>query len=353
MMFKRLFWISEERRPGALWRIGLEIVLMIVLYSFFKTVMIILPQFLGSHLSAYWPLLEILRFLNQFVVLIPILGSIWLVGRFLDGRPFSDFGLHLNRDWWLDFGFGLALGAFLMSLIFLTEWSAGWIAVTGTFATPAISFPFWLAIFYQFVQFISVGIQEEMFIRGYPLRNLAEGFAKIPGLSSKTAILLSLILSSIIFGLIHLGNPNTTWVSTLDIALGGILLGLGYILTGELAISIALHITWNFFQGNVFGFPVSGITQGVSFLTIQQGGPSLFTGGAFGPEAGLVGLAAITLGSVLIVVYVRWRYGTVSLHEALAVPNFLPRKQQRLAIRAGEVERESPVDEESESSTKL
>ena len=344
-MFKRLLWIPEERRLGALWRIALQTIIMGSLLFVFDTPMIILTQLLGNNLSAAWPLLEVLRFSNQFILLIPIVGSAWLAGRLLDGRQFSDFGLHFNRNWWLDFGFGLLLGAFLMMLVFLVEWSAGWITITGYLVTPEISFPFWLAIFYQLVQFISAGIREEMISRGYHLKNLAEGFANFMGIAPQTAILLSLFFSSMVFGLVHLANPNATWISTFSIAGAGILLGSGYILTGELAIPIALHITWNFFQGNVFGFPVSGVADGVSFLATQQGGPELFTGGAFGPEAGLVGLAAIALGCVMTVVYIRWRYGTIHLHNALTVPGFLPRKKQKLAIHAREMERKGLADE--------
>ncbi len=98
-----------------------------------------------------------------------------------------------------------------------------------------------------------------------------------------------------------------------------ILLGLGYMLTGELAIPIGIHITWNFFQGYVFGFPVSGGASGNSLIAIQQGGPDLWTGGVFGPEAGLVGILATTLGCGLILLWVKWRYGKVQLQSRLAV----------------------------------
>jgi hypothetical protein len=107
-------------------------------------------------------------------------------------------------------------------------------------------------------------------------------------------------------------------------------LGLGFILTGELAIPIGLHITWNFFQGNVFGFPVSGTTPIVTFIGINQRGPEIMTGGAFGPEAGLIGLIAIAIGVGLIYAYLQWRDGEVRLKLNLATysPTIPPAKDK-------------------------
>ena len=79
-----------------------------------------------------------------------------------------------------------------------------------------------------------------------------------------------------------------------------------------------MHIAWNFFQGNVFGFPVSGTTSVTSFITIQQGGPTLWTGGAFGPEGGLLGILAMLVGSLLIWGWVQSRYGRATLRRSLA-----------------------------------
>jgi membrane protease YdiL (CAAX protease family) len=244
--------------------------------------------------------------------------SVWLAGRFLDRRPFADLGFHFGRDWWIDFGFGLTLGAILMLIIFLIELAAGWVTVTGTFATNRPDASFLGAILVPLVSFLAVGFYEELFSRGYHLQNLAEGL-KWRAIGPRAAILVATLLSSAVFGALHAGNPNAGTFSTVSIAFAGVLLAMGYLLTGELAIPIALHITWNFFQGNVFGFPVSGTAvRAATFISIEQGGPDLWTGGAFGPEAGLLGLGAMIVGIFVIILWVRWRYGQVSLDLSLA-----------------------------------
>jgi hypothetical protein len=97
------------------------------------------------------------------------------------------------------------------------------------------------------------------------------------------------------------------------------MLGTGYVLTGQLAIPIGLHVTWNLFQGNVFGFPVSGLDlTGATFIATRQAGPTLLTGGPFGPEAGLIAPAAMAVGVGLIALRVRHRTGKLGLHPPLA-----------------------------------
>jgi hypothetical protein len=100
--------------------------------------------------------------------------------------------------------------------------------------------------------------------------------------------------------------------------LAGILLALPYVLTGELAISIGLHLAWNFFQGTVYGFPVSGSQPSRRLLILEQSGPELWTGGAFGPEGGLLGIVATLVGCVLVLGWVQFRYRRLALDVALA-----------------------------------
>jgi membrane protease YdiL (CAAX protease family) len=126
------------------------------------------------------------------------------------------------------------------------------------------------------------------------------------------------MISSVIFGFLHAFNPNATPLSSISIAAAGLLFALGFILTGDLAIPIGIHITWNFFEGNVFGFPVSGVTSSTTFIQITQSGPVAWTGSAFGPEAGLTGLGAIALGCILILAWMRFSGRKIQLQDKLA-----------------------------------
>jgi membrane protease YdiL (CAAX protease family) len=109
-----------------------------------------------------------------------------------------------------------------------------------------------------------------------------------------------------VFVVIHLGNPNATWVSAAGIFFAGIFLAYGYIRTGQLWLSMGLHLGWNFFEGVVFGFPVSGLSI-YRLIRIDVQGPEIWTGGPFGPEAGLIVLPALLVGVILIYLYTRER----------------------------------------------
>ncbi|MFO8035359.1 MAG: CPBP family intramembrane glutamic endopeptidase [Anaerolineales bacterium] len=336
---RNIFWHKEQGRPRTFWRlvgqllilipvlICFEIAFGICAFGFLATQGGITPAEMSdpSSVQAYLmndPIMLILTYLG----LAPSVAiSVWLAGRMLDRRPFADFGFRFNKDWGVDFGFGLFLGGFLMAVTFLVEWAAGWVTVTGTFVTQYPNLGFGPALLIPLLAFVLVGFYEELFSRGYHLTNLAEGLNH-RWIGPRGAILLATTLSSLIFGVLHATNPNATLFSTLNICVAGFMLAAGYVCTGELAIPMGIHITWNFFQGNVFGFPVSGANfRSATFIAIQQQGPALWTGGAFGPEGGLLGLGVMVWGVLLVILWVRWRQGEVKFHLPLAHP---PRKPQ-------------------------
>ncbi len=307
-MVRTLFWNAEERRLRTGWRF---LALMVILIALSSLLGIVAYFAIGERAEGEASVAAG----NLFTILgnLAVVGSVALAARFLDRRPLRDYGFHFSRAWWADLTFGLGLGVALMTGIFAVEWAAGWIRPRLTPLTPSLVGDVGI----QIVLFLAVGLGEELLMRGYVLRNLAEGLHP-PHWSARTALLLAWVGSSVLFGLAHLGNPNMTWVSTLNLIVAGLFLGLGYVLTGELALPIGLHITWNLFQGTVFGFPVSGLAFGRSLVTTVQSGPTAWTGGVFGPEAGLIALLAMGAGSALTVAWLR-RRGEVALRTSLAV----------------------------------
>lgn len=255
-------------------------------------------------------------------------------GRFLDRRRLRDFGFRLDRDWWVDCGFGLALGAGLQAAVFGVGWLAGWFRVTATFASEG---SFAVGFASVLVLFLSVGVYEELVARGWLLTNLAEGL-RFAG--ERVAVGVAVALSAGVFGVAHAMNPGATALSTAIIALAGVLLALGYVLTGELAIPIGVHVTWNLFQGAVFGFGVSGLSLPATVLETEPTGPTLLTGGSFGPEAGLLGLAAVVVGCGATVGWVRWRTGSVGIHPRVTAPELVTADERGAGEEADAVDAE-------------
>lgn len=334
MLIRKIFWNAEEGRLRAAWRLVGQLLLFLLILAvlescvgFFALGMLAAGERLTQGQLSDPAAVQSLFINDPNLMMILYAGmvpsmviSIWFSGRFLDRRPFVDFGFHVDVDWWVDFGFGLILGTVLMLAIFVVEWILGWITIQDTFTTHEPDANYFLAMLFPLITFIAVGFYEELFSRGYHLTNMAEGFEGIVA-GPRGAILLATVLSSLVFGVLHAYNPNATVTSTVNISFAGIFLAAGYVLSGELAIPIGLHITWNFFQGNVFGFPVSGANfQSAVIFDIQQNGPEVWTGGAFGPEAGLLGLAAMVLGIGVLTLWVRRRSGSTSLHLSLAQP---------------------------------
>ncbi len=301
-IFRTIFLDAERHRPRALWRLLIHSVLVFV--GMFLA--LVLVQTSTSATTPSW--------LFALITVAVMLLVTWLCGTWLDRRPFASFGFHLDRRWWLDLGFGLALGGLLMAAIFLVELQAGWIEIRATCVAPeGFEGPFVLALLPPALLFMAVGFYEELLCRGYHLRNLAEATTRPGWIDPRTAMILGTLLSASVFGLMHADNPNATTISTINVGLAGCFLAVGLLTTGELAIPIGVHVTWNFCQGNVFGFPVSGTDAGAKVFAIEQGGDPRITGGEFGPEAGLIGVAAMIGGSLAILAWARLTRGRVQI----------------------------------------
>lgn len=296
----RVFWNATERRLRAVLRLVLQTLLVV----FLSAVAFALLMWLFG--------LEGLDDVENPLVIVAsnlvLIGAVLAAAPLVDRRSIADFGLRVDRAWLIDLAAGLLLATLSLLTMFVIMLSMGWVSVQ--FADP-VSVDY-LQIGAWFAAFAFVGIGEEMLARGYHLRNMAEGL-KGRLLSARGAVLAAAVVSSIVFGLLHVPNPNMTAVAAFNLCVAGIVLALPVLLTGRLGFSIGFHIAWNFVLGNVLGFPVSGLALEHSMVRTRSSGPEWITGGAFGPEGGVAGLATDALAIVLIVMYVRASEGRVAI----------------------------------------
>jgi membrane protease YdiL (CAAX protease family) len=119
----------------------------------------------------------------------------------------------------------------------------------------------------------------------------------------------ALVVSSLVFGLTHLINPQGTIEGALFIAVeAGILLGAAFMLTRRLWLSIGFHMAWNYTQSAIFSGIVSGNDAAPGLIRSTVKGPDFLTGGSFGVESSVLALTLCTMtGIVMLVLAARRR----------------------------------------------
>ena len=212
-----------------------------------------------------------------------LIGTIFTVGlfqKFISREDFVSIGLNFV-GFKIDFYKGLLAGTVLIcsGFILLTVLNLTLIDLT--------YFSFYDQIFY-FILFSIVSLNEEIAIRGYILHNLSSSFNKY----------VALIISSLVFMIMHLGNPNIGILPLVNLFLAGIFLGIYTIHKNNLWFPIGAHLTWNYLQGPIFGFEVSG-NKINSLFEQKPNGHELLTGGNFGFEGSII----LTLFLMISIVY--------------------------------------------------
>lgn len=188
-------------------------------------------------------------------------------------------GLALDRRWLRESLLGTGLGIGLILLVAMV------IRLFGGFHLEFVPGMSATTLFAGIWMFIWVAIFEELLFRGYLFQRLTQGLGAWP-----TQALLA-----VLFALGHWSNPGmhgaTKVWATLNIAMAAVMLGLAYLKTRSLALPIGLHLGWNWAQGCLLGFGVSGTNAAPGFFKpVFHGRPEWLTGGAFGPEASLPSL---------------------------------------------------------------
>lgn len=174
-------------------------------------------------------------------------------------------------------------GAVLISAVVGVMWLLDVYAVSGTDPDPP-----WVG--QLVVGGIGAAIAEEIMMRGVLFRISEEGLGTWG----------ALVLSALVFGFLHIGNPGATVWSSVAIALeAGLLFGLLFHVSRSLPLCMGVHIGWNFAQGTIWGIPVSG-GMDTGWLVSERAGPDWLSGGAFGAEASVIAVALCSLVSLAL-----------------------------------------------------
>ena len=210
----------------------------------------------------------------------------WWCMEYINKQPFFSLGFAWKKH------HGDALAGFIIALAILIIGTFILLFNNNIYYTTAhfSGLDFLLSI----VLFVVVAFIEEIAIRGYLLNNLMHDMNKW----------LALFVSAIIFSLIHVNNPDFGLLAFINVFVAGIFLGVNYVYTKNLWFGIFLHFGWNFFQGPVLGFKVSGIAFNSFFKQVQQGS-EIMTGGSFGFEGSIIS-ALLQLVAIAGLV---WYYG--------------------------------------------
>jgi hypothetical protein len=267
--------VHKDGRVRPPWRIAL--------YFFFFGFLAIAGQFIIIVLPRH-PL----EWGSLIVTTVAALAAGWIAVSHLDGRPFGALGFPLHRRVLREILTGLAIGGALILAAVLMLLVSGAAAFATDSGTPG-GYLFFLA--WTFLFFAIAAAWEEAIFRGYPFQALVEWIGPWP----------ATLVASLIFAYLHSQNPNVTPLALANIFLAGILLSFAYLKTRSLWFATAVHLGWNWGMSSVFDFPVSGLLFDTPLYTGVEVGQDWWTGGSFGPEAGIAGTLVLALGTIWMI----------------------------------------------------
>jgi membrane protease YdiL (CAAX protease family) len=238
------------------------------------------PAELAAHPTPFFALIQGLALLVAFG------AATWLVGVKAFGLGAADLRWRTRLRWAKGLGAGLVLGilpaAVAMTMGVFTA-GAEWIHDGGSMGQ-------WVAQVGKTVLILApAALAEELMFRGVPLVVTARALGRTP----------AILLLSILFALAHVRNPDVSAAALGNIALAGIFLSLAFYTPGGMWTAVGAHLGWNATLA-ALAAPVSGLPFDIPYIDYHSGGPGWLTGGAFGPEGGL--LATVVLGATVVLV---------------------------------------------------
>lgn len=255
------------------------LIFCVVYFALVYIAMVLLDNFMHANEKAAVPAVPYLAFIVGAVVSVAL---VWLFRKFVDRRSFNSIGFAIDNNG-SNAGTGFFMGALLLCagtcILFFSK-NLVWTDIS--FSANELFISFGLMVIIAFA--------EEIVFRGYILNNLMESVNRW----------VALLVAAFIFAIAHISNPDFSVVAAINIFLAGILLGVNYIYTKNLWYGIMLHFSWNFLQGPVLGYEVSG-QQVKSLFQHDLQGNKWLTGGGFGFEGSLVAtlLCLLAIGALI------------------------------------------------------
>ncbi|MDE3145176.1 MAG: CPBP family intramembrane metalloprotease [Bacteroidota bacterium] len=232
---------------------------------------------------------DISAFLKDYIIKnIAIIFIVWLFRIWIDNETFYSLGFEWKGhqlDAWTGL-FGALLVLFVGSLILVINKNLYFTNVFFNFSdfTSGI------------ILFISIAFVEEIVFRGYLLNNLLQSMNQW----------WALIITAAVFTIMHIQNYQSNILSVTNIFIAGLVLGINYIYTKNLWFSVFFHFGWNFFQGSVLGYPISGINVGSGIMQQSLNGAERLTGGDFGFEGSIF---CTSLLAFMLIIF-SWRFNS-------------------------------------------
>jgi CAAX protease family protein len=260
-------------------RLLLFVVVVVVLSLAIAFVLAALPWLKDNELA-----------LSSLVLLPAAAGATALLLTISDRRPPAAICLPMDGLAWRHLAFGAVVGVGLSVSIIGLQWAAGWVEIQYGAIEGSLTEVMWApSLGVGFFVMASAASAEELLFRGYGLQQLMRGTH--PG--------AAVILSSVVFGLVHASNPNSSTVGVVNTALFGMLFGLPLLRQRSLWIPAGMHFGWNFSLA-CLGANVSGLTIRLTGLEIVPVGPAVWSGAEYGPEASLLTSFAVVAAAVLL-----------------------------------------------------
>jgi len=235
---------------------------------------------------------------NELLTVLLVTGILVFAIVYIDKRTLKSIGVAYSKSWSKHFGVGTLIGVSAILINYFVLYVFGYVKITDYFFSST-NFNFWLELLGRGLGFLAVSISEELLLRGYLLVNISDG---IQGkyFPNRSSVIVGLVISSIVFGLLHAFNSSASVISTTNLVFIALLFGYSYIATGSIAMPVGLHFAWNFTQAQILGLNVSGYKPLVSFVKSTYSGNSEITGAGFGPEGGILILISVLFGLIWI-----------------------------------------------------